>query len=175
MSNVLIGIIGVILFIGLALAGAMFLGPRFQQTTSDSKASAMVQQASQVARANQLYRVDNGTYSPAGASTPLVSAGYLKVLPVNPMNPTWGYNSLDADGDYVGNPAYIIAGIDVDGTQVGRDVCNSMGRQSGQALDAQGNVSVVTSLSQLKADSGCLYITQTVGKIGPGRYAFSRI
>ena len=42
MSNVLIGIIGVILFIGLALAGALFLGPRFQAATISSKASATV-------------------------------------------------------------------------------------------------------------------------------------
>jgi len=42
MSNVLIGIIGVILFIGLALAGALFLGPRFQESTNNSRGSAVI-------------------------------------------------------------------------------------------------------------------------------------
>ena len=57
MSNVLIGIIGVILFIGLALAGALFLGPRFQQSTNNSKASASVQAVSQVGNAANMANV----------------------------------------------------------------------------------------------------------------------
>ena len=43
MSNVLIGIIGVILLIGLVLAGALFLGARFQAAADNSRASASVQ------------------------------------------------------------------------------------------------------------------------------------
>lgn len=57
MSNVLIGIIGVILFIGLALAGALFLGPRFQDSTNNSKAAAVVQTMTQLANASNMYRI----------------------------------------------------------------------------------------------------------------------
>ena len=86
MSNVLIGIIGVILFIGLALAGALFLGPRFQESTNNSRASAAVQAVSQVANAANMYQVQEGKsdYS----TTNLVSGGYLKVLPSNPTSST---------------------------------------------------------------------------------------
>jgi hypothetical protein len=47
-SNVLIGIIGVILFIALAMAGAMFLGPQFQRAFVNSKAMTLSQMASQI-------------------------------------------------------------------------------------------------------------------------------
>src|SRR3546814_7999702 len=60
MSNVLIGIIGVILFIGLAIAGALFLGPRFQESTNNSSASASVQAVSQIASAANMFEVQEG-------------------------------------------------------------------------------------------------------------------
>jgi type II secretory pathway pseudopilin PulG len=83
MSNVLIGIIGVILFIGLVLAGALFLGPRFQEATLNSKASAMVQATSQIANAIQMYNVQEGAILSARMSidADLVGKGYLKVMP----------------------------------------------------------------------------------------------
>ncbi len=69
MSNVLIGIIGVILFIGLALAGALFLGPRFQEATTNSKAAASVQIMKQIADAANLYTVQEGTPAVAAWTT----------------------------------------------------------------------------------------------------------
>ena len=84
MSNVLIGIIGVILFIGLALAGALFLGPRFQEATNNSRASAAVQGVAQVASAISMYQVQEGnTYATVGtpaANDDLLTKGYLKSL-----------------------------------------------------------------------------------------------
>ena len=102
MSNVLIGIIGVILFIGLALAGALFLGPRFQESTNNSRASASVQAVAQVSNAVNMYKVQEGKDATAGAitaatTTPvaaasqtytdLVGSGYLKSVPSNPTGP----------------------------------------------------------------------------------------
>jgi hypothetical protein len=86
MSNVLIGIIGVILFIGLALAGALFLGPRFQESTNASKASATVQAVTQVARAIELRTVSQGVPTTAATDTlgKLASEGWLKSVPSNP-------------------------------------------------------------------------------------------
>jgi len=86
MSNVLIGIIGVILFIGLALAGALFLGPRFQEATNNSKASAQVQAMQQVIAAANMYEVTNGRSDLAldvsvDATSPLVTGGFLKSVP----------------------------------------------------------------------------------------------
>jgi type II secretory pathway pseudopilin PulG len=92
MSNVLIGIIGVILFIGLALAGALFLGPRFQESTNNSRASAAIQAVAQVSNAANMYRVQEGKTDyvlkaspvPATDTTDLVVTNYLKSVPSNP-------------------------------------------------------------------------------------------
>ena len=86
LSNVLIGIIGVILFIGLALAGALFLGPRFQEATLNSKASATVQAVSQIMSAIELRNVSTGTPTIAASDTlgKLVTEGWMKSMPTNP-------------------------------------------------------------------------------------------
>jgi len=87
MSNVLIGIIGVILFIGLALAGTLFLGPRFQESTNNSKASAQIQAMQQIVNAIDMYRVQEQGAVPDGigigdtGSRQLVEGGYLKSVP----------------------------------------------------------------------------------------------
>jgi hypothetical protein len=90
MSNVLIGIIGVILFIGLALAGALFLGSRFQNATSFSKAAAVNSAIADVVRAENLYELSSGKPGPNGltGSQILADEGYLKAVPPNPVTRT---------------------------------------------------------------------------------------
>jgi len=104
MSNVLIGIIGVILFIGLALAGALFLGPRFQESTNNSRASAAVQAVSQVSNAANMYNVQEGKIPSAiddatHTATTLIGGGYLKSVPANPT--TGGAVVLDSTNKVV--------------------------------------------------------------------------
>ena len=129
MSNVLIGIIGVILFIGLALAGALFLGPRFQESTNNSRASAAVQAVSQVANAANMYRVQEGKTDytlAAGAAntvtTDLVVAQYLKSIPGNPTGgagiPTIG------TGTSAGYVTLLLSSND-------KAVCEAINKQSG--------------------------------------------
>jgi len=84
-SNVLIGIIGVILFIGLALAGALFLGPRFQESTNNSKAAAQIQAMSQIAQAANMYVVQEGRRTDDIGL--LVSSKYLKSAPASVTGP----------------------------------------------------------------------------------------
>lgn len=84
MSNVLIGIIGVILFIGLALAGALILGDDFRTASSASKASAVVAQMQQMAAAINMYEVKTGQTFTLQDPVILVPR-FLKSLPVNPM------------------------------------------------------------------------------------------
>ena len=55
MSNVLIGVLGAILFIGLAVAGAVLLGTDFMSATSDSRAAATALMAGQVSAAIYMY------------------------------------------------------------------------------------------------------------------------
>ena len=83
MSNVLIGIIGVILFIGLALAGALFLGPRFQEATTNSDASAVMAGIHQVAMAAEMLRVQEGVSTLTIANDSALTSGYLKNRPNN--------------------------------------------------------------------------------------------
>ncbi len=138
MSNVLIGIIGVILFIGLALAGALFLGPRFQEATANSKAAATIQAISQVARAIELYEVQEGRQFVSGPANPLVLAGYMKANIANPMNPDWVVDTRGLDGSIGTGPAGVAA---LGGLQTGDNlkVCAAIARQSGQTLKADGS------------------------------------
>ena len=133
MSNVLIGIIGVILFIGLALAGALFLGPRFQEATNSSKASSAVSMVKQVADAAELYRVQEGQSVSAtlgGAiGQNLTDAGYLKSPP---RNPSWApirvtNNSGNHSGS--GTKLYMVLGR----TENDRRICELIERQMGNA------------------------------------------
>jgi hypothetical protein len=61
MSNVLIGIIGVILFIGLALAGALILGDDFLTANRSSKIAATTTQLKQVVDAVNMYNLKTGS------------------------------------------------------------------------------------------------------------------
>lgn len=95
MSNVLIGIIGVILFIGLALAGALFLGPRFQDSSNTSKAAAVVQNMMQVNSASAMFTANEGFEPHAGfLEQELVGKSYLKIRP-----PGVSYVDQDGNGD----------------------------------------------------------------------------
>lgn len=80
MSNVLVGIIGVILFIGLALAGALYLGPRFNGAQAESRASAYMLQLKQITDAAALRLSQGG--GPVGDTEADVDAlkteGFLK-------------------------------------------------------------------------------------------------
>jgi hypothetical protein len=138
MSNVLIGIIGVILFIGLALAGALFLGPRFQEATQNSKAAAAVQSVSQVANAVELYEVQEGRRFAAGSSQPLIDAGYLKTSVANPLNPVWAVDTRTLAGVSGTGDAGVAAIAGLAGDQNAK-ICAAIARQSGQTLKADGS------------------------------------
>jgi hypothetical protein len=135
MSNVLIGIIGVILFIGLALAGALFLGPRFQQSKISSSAAASVQALSQAANAVQLYNVNEGRRFPAGGGSVAVGSEYLKKQTLQP-SPNFGIIDVrNADGSYDGDGDYVLMGGSAD---LGVKECNEIAKQLGMTMDADG-------------------------------------
>jgi hypothetical protein len=132
-SNVLIGIIGVILFIGLALAGALFLGPRFQEASNSAKASSATQTIAQVANAVHMYEVQEGTpVVPSAANTTLgtkteqsykqlVEGGYLKSVPTNPTSSGTVYVSVESGRKYA------VMGVGIDDATV----CRAINRQAG--------------------------------------------
>lgn len=99
MSNVLIGIIGVILFIGLALAGALILGDDFRSSRSSSMAAAVVSQMQQVTAAVNMYQLKTGQIM-VSASYPTniatLTPRFLKSVPKGPVGD--GFTTVDRNG-----------------------------------------------------------------------------
>lgn len=94
MSNVLIGVIAVVLFIGLAIAGALFLGSRFTGSRTEAEAARYLSEGSQIYKAYEMYGIQMGVYpdgDPAKYSSvdatqrklqQLKDMGFLKSIPV---------------------------------------------------------------------------------------------
>jgi len=133
MSNVLIGIIGVILFIGLALAGALFLGPRFQESANTSKASAMSSSLAQVAQAVEMYRVQEGTDPPSTTTLSAIVPGYIKAIPPSGGMGTGNWYALDGDGDPAGKTRWIVLSVVDDGTGRAKSACAAVAKNAGTA------------------------------------------
>jgi hypothetical protein len=162
-SNVLIGIIGVILFIGLALAGALFLGPRFQEATQNSKTASISQAMSQMAKGAQMYRLNEGEPFPAGSPTVLVNKGYLKSIPTNPLGNENFFDFRTASGTYTGNAAYALAGMNMgDSTHVA--VCKAINKQSGIANPGDAPPTADAPIGQ----QGCFIISNSWGGLPNG-------
>ena len=142
MSNVLIGIIGVILFIGLALAGALILGSDFTTATSSSKAAAVVQGLQQVSNAYAMNTVRTG--SPISADqgetvvATLIAGKRLKSAPVNPVNSAnlvVGYDDI-GQRNAAKPMGTIIMTLGPRGGATFRDICYAIEEQMGAANPA---------------------------------------
>jgi hypothetical protein len=173
MSNVLIGIIGVILFIGLALAGALFLGPRFQESANNSKGSAAIQAVAQIASAANMANVQLGTPVAVGTDTPatLQTAQYLKAVPSNPVTGGAVATLVDGSGATTGGgaAAFVVMGI---GTN--QSVCDAVARQSGVTGGAATVATFTTA--NVAGVSGCVRSTTAVGGAAANDYVvFAKI
>ncbi len=176
MSNVLIGIIGVILFIGLALAGALFLGPRFQESTNNSKAASVVQAVSQVSSAVSMRNMTTGTsMNPKGPGIDLgllVSEGYLKSVPSNAGRAgTAPVLMMDAgSGQDIAPASHIVMGL---GTA--EQICRAIARQTGTP---QPDAETFVAASSMSGNAGCIRASNSNGAMGfvQGEFvAYSRI
>jgi hypothetical protein len=145
MSNVLIGIIGVILFIGLALAGALILGDDFRMSRASTEAAGIQQQMAQVSAAYEMYRVKMGSRPvPVSAHAHLMGREtmvvmmprFLKTLPPQTDRPNSWWFFVDENGDPAARePAYVmfnIAGSDRSAAQV----CDAVAEMAGMADSA---------------------------------------
>jgi hypothetical protein len=84
MSNVLIGIVGVILFIGLALAGVLFLGSQFTNAGGKSDATAIMAQLQQMTQAVEMYRLRTGRQTINCQTVDFLIPRFLKTMPISP-------------------------------------------------------------------------------------------
>ena len=155
MSNVLIGIIGVILFIGLALAGALILGDDFTSASASSKASSVMSQVQQVASAISMYNLKTGRtmtaadYSSNGQA--LLVPRFLKSMPVNVSG--GGLQVQDSGGSNgSSNRAYIVA-ADLPRVASSKSICQAAAEGAGREMD-NGYFSMVPGTI------GCAYSSQ---------------
>jgi hypothetical protein len=154
MSNVLIGIIGVILFIGLALAGALILGDDFKSASAGSKAAATMAQAQQIAAAINMYKLKTGrnmtTLEYRDNATTLLVPRFLKAVPTFP-NPAGGaYQIQDTSGlNNNNNPVFIVA-ADLPRSASSRAICQAAAEGFGKEIE-DGYYSMTAGTA------GCVY------------------
>ncbi len=150
MSNVLIGIIGVILFIGLALAGALILGDDFRAANASSKASAVSANLQQIAQAANMHQLKRGVVIPSstanGITLMLKNAGALRTQAVNPYNGLDVF-ATDAGGAHnTGRATHLYTNIGFANDESARRLCIALEESAGAA-----NPEAVTTPSTLLA------------------------
>jgi len=182
-SNLIIAIIGVALFVGIALGGALFLGPRFQDAQDNSTASAFVGAVSEVAAAANSYRGATEYAGGLDLATPstLVSNGYMKTLPSDPLARSGpqmdlvdaqGVDAAAASDKASWSPRFVVWSL---GDR--RDLCTMIQRKLGtistsaEVSDAQ----VATSAGAGKA-AGCFRTSSRSSNVASGDYvAYARM
>jgi hypothetical protein len=163
MSNVLIGIIGVILFIGLALAGALFLGPRFQEASIDSRASSISTMLNQSVNAMHMYTLQEGDTVFVGGFQNLIDKGYLKDRPL-------GSYVRDSDGGNNTVKSTMITITSRGDPTVGVDaLCATFARRVGMQTSSQVTVADAIPAS---ARIGCIRNSAVIGLEPVGTHIF---
>lgn len=160
MSNVLIGIIGVILFIGLALAGALILGEDFKAASTDSKAAIVQQQLKQVADAVSMANLKLGAtpQSQFVDSNSALMPRFLKTLPVNPVRDGTTTVLIDVGGAVRPGLVAKTAIMYLNADSISQKICESIDRYSGRTKDNQTFDASAKSFAydQIDGQSGCM-------------------
>ena len=132
MSNVLIGIIGVIFFIGLALAGASYVGALVTDGTTQRNSAQIVMSLQQTASAVKIYNVRNRRWVPNAftAVDTMITANIMKSRPTNPTLPGGYPMVVDINGQLTTNrPSYVIMYLGQ--SESARDACIEVELQNG--------------------------------------------
>lgn len=161
MSNVLIGIIGVILFIGLALAGALILGDDFRAANNESRAAAMVASNQQVSQAVAMHNIKKGTQHSSSEALTDLAPRFLKSVPINPMDSsaTHAIRARDESGNQTGATSVIVMTMAVNTRNT--DVCMAVARETG--FIAQTVTAMPRSATIPAAQAGCFRPSATIG------------
>lgn len=174
MSNVLMGLIGVILIIGLAFAATTYFGSQFQDARNNSRASAALQATAQVAQASNAAYAQIGTAPTVDTdiTAQLVTPGFLKSIPSNPVGSA-APALMTAAGVASGGADAEVAVLDL-GDSADK-VCTSIGKQSGQLANSATTSATGTAFPS--QSGGCIKAAAgagaglTVGNF----YAYTRI
>jgi hypothetical protein len=149
-SNVLIGIIGVILFIGLALAGALILGDDFSTASASSKAAAVTAQLQQGTQGVTMFQLKTGRTMTAGEyntqGSTLLTPRFLKIMPMNPSGGSAVF-AQDITGSTTTGRAYILVAT-LPREAASKRICEA-------AAEAAGTTPGNASLSMQHKGIGC--------------------
>jgi len=180
LSSVLIGIIGIALFMGIAIGSAVFLGPRFEDAQSQSLGSTSVQAVSNVAAAVSSFRMATGYgYGPGLENTQkLVDGGYLRSVPSNPVATGRDPQIVGSNGlDYSATPAaqqsswspkFVYMSIGTD-----RFVCDQVLRMLGYMSSGDSmnpNTTYDPSVGGDQRPAGCFRTNAASSQIASGDY-----
>ncbi len=149
MSNVLIGIIGVILFIGLALAGALILGDDFKSSKASTQAARVVSDMQQISAAINMRNLKLGATMSATEYETNVASLVPRFLKVAPLVPTSGavYRTVDIDGYGRALPIHHLqARLGPPGDETAKSICREIEQQTG-AADPDAAIGAVTTAS----------------------------
>jgi len=86
MSNVLVGIVGIILFIGLVLASATFFGPVVGESIDDAEAGGVVRVLTATSNAVVIRNREMETITQGSADSSVLVPNYLDEAPINPVS-----------------------------------------------------------------------------------------
>lgn len=180
MSNVLIAIVGLILFVGLAIAGTMYLGDAWEQTRRESEAVQVLEQMNQVMSAVSLFQTERRVELFGGSDirSILVANGYLKIYPISPiMSDDYIFQSSENvdSNSVIGDVVIAPLGDNLFACQV----INARGRISNDRNDSLPEVSSATDIrAGLTQQTGCFRVLQAIPAISSsaGDYvAYTRI
>ena len=154
MSNVLIGIIGVILFIGLALAGALILGEDFKTARTEASIATLQTQGKQMVDAVSMRRLKTGSTIPSGNLSDYTPRFLKSVSPTLPERSTQLPFLVDSEGNLNGPAAFLVI-------PVGSDVafCRNVSLSTGFIVDGGGtHPAYISSMPQAPhVSSGCFH------------------
>ena len=86
MSNVLIGIVGVILFIGLVVAAATFFGPVAKDSIGDANAGGVIRVLTATSNAVVIRNREMETVTQGSVDSNVLVPNFLEDTPVNPVS-----------------------------------------------------------------------------------------
>ena len=192
MSNVLIGMIGVVLFVGLALASVTYLGPRILGASANRNAQIVLGSLQQTSAAIRLYRLRTRSVVPDTTQfiSRLTTAGLLKSSPPNPhlsASPAdsvtagaWPYPIYTATGTDSGvlsssatSHTYLVMAL---GNSTGaRSTCIEIQRHLGASTlltaGTMGASDSFTNRRTVQPRGGCFRVASGISGIATGDYA----
>jgi hypothetical protein len=172
MSNVLIGIIGVILFIGLALAGALILGDDFKSASNESKAAAVMTTLSQLSSGANMYNLKTGAPYASDQITSLVPR-FVKSIP-GAVGESYIFGFRMSSGPLAGGPMGVALTAWAPGSVQGRAVCAAIAQNHGFVTGSDGEPPAAAGPTA--APAGCIRLNAVWGGVAAGTYvAWSRI